>query len=50
MRERLAEYGGTVTVATDVGEGFALTVRLPLGEGVALAHAPSRNEPPALTV
>ncbi len=50
MRERLAEYGGTVEVATAAGAGFALTVRLPLGEGAALAHTPSRNEPPALTV
>ena len=50
MRERLAEYGGTVSVTTGPGEGFALSVRLPLGETLALAHTPSRNEPPALSL
>jgi signal transduction histidine kinase len=50
MRERLAEFGGSVAVDTAVSEGFALTVRLPLGETLELAHAPSRTEPPALSM
>jgi signal transduction histidine kinase len=50
MRERLAEFGGSVAVDTTVGEGFALTVRLPLGEALELAHSPSRLEPPALSM
>jgi signal transduction histidine kinase len=50
MRERLAEFGGSVMVDTGAMQGFALTVRLPLGEASALAHAPSRFEPPALTL
>ncbi|MEI7036332.1 sensor histidine kinase [Fulvimonas yonginensis] len=50
MRERLAELGGSVAVDTGVSEGFALTVRLPLGESPELAHSPSRLEPPALSV
>ncbi|MHA6202886.1 sensor histidine kinase [Dyella soli] len=48
MRERLAEFGGSVTVDLEVSQGFALTVRLPLGEVPELAHTPSRFEPPAL--
>jgi len=50
MRERLAEFGGTVNVNTAAGQGFALNVSLPLGEESALAHAPTRFEPPALSV
>jgi signal transduction histidine kinase len=50
MRERLEEYGGTVMVDTSADKGFALTVRLPLGEAPALAHAHSRFEPPALSL
>jgi signal transduction histidine kinase len=50
MRERLAEFGGSVTVESEAGRGFELTVRLPLGETPALAHAPARFEPPALSV
>ena len=50
MRERLAEFGGSVTLDTGLTRGFALTVRLPLDEQPALAHAPSRFEPPALNV
>jgi signal transduction histidine kinase len=50
MRERLAEFGGSVTLDTAVSQGFSLTVRLPLGEQTALAHAPTRFEPPALSV
>ena len=50
MRERLAEFGGSVAVDTTVSEGFALTVRLPLGEALELAHSPSRLEPPALSM
>ena len=50
MRERLAEFGGSVTLDTALSQGFALTVRLPLGEHTALAHAPTRFEPPALSV
>ena len=50
MRERLAEFGGSLVLETAPGEGFALTVRLPLGEQPELAHAPSRVEPPALSV
>jgi signal transduction histidine kinase len=50
MRERLAEFGGSVAVDTGVSEGFALTVRLPLGEALELAHSPSRLEPPALSM
>ena len=50
MRERLAEFGGSVTLETGMSQGFALTVRLPLGEHASLAHATSRFEPPALSV
>ena len=50
MRERLAEFGGSVVLDTALSQGFALTVRLPLGEHIALAHAPTRLEPPALNV
>ena len=50
MRERLAPFGGSVTVDTGVNAGFALAVRLPLGEKLALAHAQSRLEPPALSM
>ncbi len=50
MRERLAEFGGSLTVDTGLSRGFGLTVRLPLGEQTALAHTPSRFEPPALNV
>jgi signal transduction histidine kinase len=50
MRERLAEFGGSVTLDTALSQGFALTVRLPLDEHTALAHAPTRLEPPALDV
>ena len=48
MRERLAEFEGSVTVDSAHQQGFALTVRLPLGEVPELAHTPSRFEPPAL--
>lgn len=50
MRERLEEFGGSVVVDTSSSKGFALTVRLPLGEAPALAHAQSRFEPPALSM
>ena len=50
MRERLAEFGGSLALETAPGEGFALTVRLPLDEQQELAHAPSRGVPPALSV
>jgi signal transduction histidine kinase len=50
MRERLAEFGGDVTVDSKAGQGFALRVRLPLGEPSVLAHTPSRFEPPALSL
>lgn len=50
MRERLAEFGGSLTLESGTSQGFALTVRLPLGEHSALAHAPMRFEPPALSV
>jgi len=50
MRERLAEFDGSLTLETGMSQGFALTLRLPLGEHSALAHAPSRFEPPALSV
>ncbi|NII52928.1 sensor histidine kinase [Luteibacter sp. SG786] len=43
MRERLAEFGGTVSFRTDPAGGFALTARLPLGEEPSLAHAPPRQ-------
>jgi len=42
MRERLAEFGGTVAFRDVPEGGFALTARLPLGEAQALAHAPAR--------
>ncbi|MBB3227474.1 signal transduction histidine kinase [Luteibacter sp. Sphag1AF] len=42
MRERLAEFGGTVDFSSDPAGGFSLTARLPLGEEQALAHAPAR--------
>ena len=50
MRERLVEFGGSLTIDSGASQGFALTVRLPLGEYTALAHAPTRLEPPALNV
>jgi signal transduction histidine kinase len=50
MRERLMELDGSLTLDTGMSRGFALTIRLPLGEQTALAHAPSRFEPPALNV
>lgn len=50
MRERLAEFGGFVTMDSEVGQGFALSIRLPLGEPSVLAHTPSRFEPPALSL
>jgi signal transduction histidine kinase len=50
MRERLSEFGGDVTMESGVGQGFALRVRLPLGEPSVLAHTPSRFEPPALSL
>ncbi|MGN6478932.1 sensor histidine kinase [Luteibacter sp.] len=42
MRERLAEFGGTVAFRDMPEGGFALTARLPLGEAQVLAHAPAR--------
>jgi len=48
MRERLTEFEGSVMVDPALMQGFALTVRLPLGEAPELAHTPSRFEPPAL--
>jgi signal transduction histidine kinase len=50
MRERLSEYGGDVSMESGAGQGFALRVRLPLGEPSVLAHTPSRFEPPALSL
>ena len=50
MRERLSEYGGDVAMESGIGQGFALRVRLPLGEPSVLAHTPSRFEPPALSL
>jgi signal transduction histidine kinase len=50
MRERLAEFGGSVTMESEPGQGFALSIRLPLGEPSVLAHTPSRFEPPALSL
>lgn len=50
MRERLAEFGGQLTVESAAGQGFALTLRLPQGGTQALAHTPSRTEPPALAM
>jgi signal transduction histidine kinase len=50
MRERLAEFGGSVTLESEAGQGFALSIRLPLGEPSVLAHTPSRFEPPALSL
>ena len=50
MRERLSEYGGNVSMESEAGQGFALRVRLPLGEPSVLAHTPSRFEPPALSL
>jgi signal transduction histidine kinase len=43
MRERLAEFGGTVSVASAPQGGFSLTMSLPLGEEQALAHTPQRG-------
>jgi signal transduction histidine kinase len=43
MRERLAEFGGTVNVDTFVPGGFSLRVTLPLGEEPSLAHSPARG-------
>ncbi len=50
MRERLTELGGSLSLEAGMSQGFALTVRLPLGEQATLAHAPTRFEPPALNV
>jgi signal transduction histidine kinase len=51
MRERLREFGGSVAVrAAAPAQGFALDVRLPLGETPTVAHTPARAEPPALSV
>ncbi|GAB2569344.1 sensor histidine kinase [Dyella jejuensis] len=50
MRERLAEFGGDVSLHSGAGQGFALSIRLPLGEASVLAHTPSRFEPPALSL
>lgn len=50
MRERLVEFGGDVTMESGAGQGFALSIRLPLGEPSVLAHTPSRFEPPALSL
>jgi signal transduction histidine kinase len=50
MHERLVEFGGSVMVDNDVRQGFALTLRLPLGEVSSLAHAHNRFDPPALTL
>jgi signal transduction histidine kinase len=50
MRERLTELGGSLSLDAGMSEGFALTIRLPLGEQATLAHAPTRFEPPALNV
>jgi len=50
MRERLAEFGGSLAVESQAGRGFELTVHLPLGETPALAHAPVRFDPPALSM
>lgn len=43
MRERLAEFNGTVEFRDLPEGGFALTARLPLGEAQALAHSPARQ-------
>lgn len=43
MRERLAEFGGEVSVVTAAQGGFQLTMSLPLGEEQALAHTPQRG-------
>lgn len=50
MRERLAEFGGSVSMESGTGQGFALSIRLPLGTPSVLAHTPSRFEPPALSL
>ncbi|MEO8746600.1 MAG: sensor histidine kinase, partial [Rhodanobacter sp.] len=50
MGERLAEFGGSVSLDGGMRQGFALTVRLPLGEHAILAHAPLRAESPALSL
>jgi signal transduction histidine kinase len=43
MRERLAEFDGTLDFHHDPQGGFSLTARLPLGEEPTLAHAPTRQ-------
>lgn len=50
MSERLAEFGGSVSLDGGVHKGFSLTLRLPLGEHSMLAHAPLRSESPALSL
>lgn len=39
LRERLASYGGSVDFRTAPGAGFALDIRMPLGEATDLAAA-----------
>ena len=50
MSERLAEFGGSVSLDGGEHKGFSLTLRLPLGEHSMLAHAPLRSESPALSL
>jgi len=45
MRERLAEFDGSLDFRLGPTGGFALTARLPLGEEQTLAHAPFRPWP-----
>ena len=45
MRERLAQYGGTLSIETQPGKGFCLHIALPAAEAVPALGAPSILQP-----
>ena len=47
MRERLADYGGTMEIRTAPGEGFALAIDLPLADQAEHGPAPAPGTVPA---
>jgi signal transduction histidine kinase len=42
MRERAAQFGGTLAMESAVGIGTSITVRMPVGAGMAVAPIPQR--------